>query len=109
MSLSMSKFANSADYWKARAELVETTMRQTAEALGCEPDYEAILAAAQDAERYRFLRDDFSVMSANIDGQHSWAYRRNFSLRGPTLDAAIDASMAQKRDGAACDPATEER
>lgn len=47
----------------------------------------------KDAERYRFLRNDFSVMGANIDGQHSWAYRRNFSLRGPTLDAAIDTAM----------------
>ncbi len=46
-----------------------------------------------DAKRYRFLRNDFSVMGANIDGQHSWAYRRNFSLRGPTLDAAIDTAM----------------
>ena len=50
-------------------------------------------AAMKDAERYRFLRNDFSVMGANIDGQHSWAYRRNFSLRGPTLDAAIDTAL----------------
>ena len=48
----------------------------------------------KDAERYRKLRHDFSVMGANIDGQHSWVYRRNFSLRGPTLDAAIDAEIA---------------
>ena len=46
----------------------------------------------EDAERYHFLRDDFSVSSPNIDGNHSWAYRRNFSLKGPTLDAAIDAA-----------------
>jgi len=50
-------------------------------------------ALEADAKRYRFLRNDFSVMGANIDGQHSWAYRRNFSLRGPTLDAAIDTAM----------------
>ena len=49
--------------------------------------------AEEDAERYRWLRNDFSVMGANIDGQHSWAYRRNCSLRGPTLDAAIDTAM----------------
>lgn len=49
--------------------------------------------AEEDAERYRWLRNDFSVMGANIDGQHSWAYRRNFSLRGPTPDAAIDTAM----------------
>ena len=51
------------------------------------------LAQEKDAERYHKLRDDFSVMGANIDGQHSWVYRRNFSLRGPTLDAAIDAAI----------------
>ena len=57
-------------------------------------DAVAVFAAERtDAERYRFLRKDFSVMGANIDGQHSWAYRRNFSLRGPTLDAAIDTAM----------------
>ena len=52
-----------------------------------------IAALRKDAERYRFLRNDFSVMGANIDGQHSRAYRRNFSLRGPTPDAAIDTAM----------------
>ncbi len=45
-----------------------------------------------DALRYRHLKGDFSVSSPNIDGQHAWAYRRNFSLRGPTLDAAIDTA-----------------
>jgi hypothetical protein len=49
-----------------------------------------------DAERYHFLRDDFSVSSLNIDGNHAWAYRRNFSLKGATLDAAIDAA---RKDG----------
>jgi hypothetical protein len=45
-----------------------------------------------DAERYTFLRGDFSPMGLNIDGNHAWAYRRNASLKGPTLDAAIDAA-----------------
>ena len=56
MKLSMSMFASSADYWKFRAELAETTVRETAQALGCEPDNEAMLEAAQDAARYRWLR-----------------------------------------------------
>ena len=47
-----------------------------------------------DAARYRFIKPDFSAMSVDIDGNHNWAYRRNFSLRGPSLDAAIDAAMA---------------
>ena len=57
---------------------------------------DALELAQRDADRYRFLNRDFSVMGANIDGNHSWAYRRNFSLRGPTLDAAIDEAMKDK-------------
>jgi hypothetical protein len=49
--------------------------------------------AEKDAERYRFLRKDFSPMGLNIDGNHAWAYRRNATLKGPTLDAAIDAAI----------------
>lgn len=49
-------------------------------------------ALRADAERYKFLRDDFSPMGINIDGNHAWAYRRNATLRGPNLDAAIDAA-----------------
>jgi hypothetical protein len=51
-------------------------------------------ALRKDAERYRFLRNDFSAASLNIDGNHSWAYRRNFSLLGSTLDEAIDKAIA---------------
>lgn len=51
------------------------------------------LALAADAERYRFLRQDFSPIGLNIDGNHAWAYRRNATLKGPNLDAAIDAAM----------------
>ena len=50
----------------------------------------------EDAERYHFLRRDFSVSSPDIDGNHAWAYR-NFSLRGPTLDAAIDAARKETK------------
>lgn len=45
------------------------------------------------AVRYWFLRDDFSPIGVNIDGNHAWAYRRNATLKGPNLDAAIDAAM----------------
>jgi hypothetical protein len=47
----------------------------------------------KEAERYQFLRDDFSPMGVNIDGNHAWAYRRNATLKGPNLDAAIDAAI----------------
>jgi hypothetical protein len=43
MELTMSMFATQADYWKARAELAETTVRETAEALSCAPDNEEML------------------------------------------------------------------
>lgn len=46
--------------------------------------------AKDDAERYNKVKSDFSAASLDIDGNHSWAYRRNFSLRGPSLDEAID-------------------
>ncbi len=49
-------------------------------------------ALRADAERYKFLRDDFSPMGMNINGNHAWAYRRNATLKGPNLDAAIDAA-----------------
>ena len=55
-------------------------------------------ALRKDAERYALLRGDFSPMGLNIDGQHAWAYRRNFSLKGPTLDAAIDAAIDAARE-----------
>ena len=48
----------------------------------------------KDAARYAFLRSDFSPMGLDANANHSWAYRRNFTLRGPNLDAAIDAAMA---------------
>lgn len=47
----------------------------------------------KDAARYRFLEADFSPMGLDIDGNHVWAYRRNASLKGPTLSDAIDAAM----------------
>jgi hypothetical protein len=53
-------------------------------------------AEGKDAERYHFLRDDFSPIGLNIDGNHAWAYRRNATLKGPTLDAAIDAAIAER-------------
>lgn len=68
--MSMSQYASEAHYWKAEAE-----------------------QNALDAARYRFLRHDFSPMGVNIDGNHAWAYRRNATLKGPNLDAAIDAAI----------------
>lgn len=74
------------------AELLNAIHAATELALKADAELDSL---RKDAARYHFLRSDFSVMGANIDGQHSWAYRRNFSLRGPTLDAAIDAARGQ--------------
>jgi len=52
-----------------------------------------IVALEKDAKRYRFLRDGFSPMGLNIDGNHAWVYRCNATLKGLNLDAAIDAAM----------------
>ena len=48
-------------------------------------------AEAEDAARYRKLSRDFAAMSVDIDGNHTWVHRRSLSLRGPTMDAAVDA------------------
>ena len=89
MQVSMSMFASSADYWKFRAELAETTVRETAEALGCEPDNEAMLDAAQDAARYRWLRSTTNWAS-NSSGE------RIDVRNSPELwDSAIDAAIAR--------------
>lgn len=55
-------------------------------------------ALERDAARYRFLESDFSPMGLNIDGNHAWAYRRNATLKGPTLKAAIDAALKGHHD-----------
>lgn len=54
--------------------------------------FEQLQRMAKDAERFRKIEHDFSPMGLDANGNHPWAYRRNFSLRGPTLAAAIDAA-----------------
>lgn len=50
----------------------------------------------KDAERYASLKRDFSAASVDIDGNHCWVYRRNFSLLGSTLDEAVDKARQPK-------------
>jgi hypothetical protein len=49
-----------------------------------------------DAKRYKFLYNDFSPMGLNIGGNHTWVYRRNATLKGQNLSAAIDAAIAKR-------------
>ena len=51
MQLTMSMFATQADYWKARAELAEKTVEETAKELGCKPDNEAMLECARHLQQ----------------------------------------------------------
>ncbi|MES2973424.1 MAG: hypothetical protein V4757_07435 [Pseudomonadota bacterium] len=51
---------------------------------------------AEQAAMYRELRRDFSPMGVNIDGQHAWVYRRNATLKGPTLDDALRTAMTKE-------------
>lgn len=70
MELTMSMFATQADYWKARAELAETTVAETAEALGCRPDNEEMLGKVDE------LRNALAVVV------HDWTqqFERNGHL-----------------------------
>lgn len=51
----------------------------------------------KDAERYRWLRDKSRVFKQDPDmsGNHYWMIQANGSLRGATLDAAIDAAKSR--------------
>lgn len=50
---------------------------------------EHITGMAQDAERYLVLKELFSPMSLDINGNHSWICRGS-PLRGPSLKEAVD-------------------
>ncbi len=67
MELTMSMFATQADYWKARAELAETTVAETAEALGCKPDNEEMLG------RVDKLRSALTELRDRIMGHPAYA------------------------------------
>ena len=88
MDLTMSMFSTPADYWKARSDLAEETVRETAAALGCKPDNESMLAAARDAERYRWLRQrEIEVSRYTLVGQRA----------SERLDDQIDAEIEESK------------
>ena len=70
----------------------ETTATKAAERYR-NSDIESLRAQVEqyreDAERYRAIEHDFSVMSPDIDGNHYWIWRGR-GYRGPNLRAAID-------------------
>ena len=52
-----------------------------------------------DAERYQWLRARYRAMSMDMGGNHSWVPdgRVMRELRGPTLNAAIDAALKEPK------------
>ena len=61
-------------------------------------DLRAQLAEAQkDAERWRWLKDHARIFrqSPDMSGNHYWMVHATTTLRGPTLDAAIDAAKGE--------------
>lgn len=54
-----------------------------------------IAALRADAERYLWLKPNFRVMSPDMGGQHRYSPTGPVTrMRGPTLDAAIDAERS---------------
>ncbi len=52
---------------------------------------------AQDAERYRYIRDVLVRLgSPKMDSQHYWHFNTLKAGRGPTFDAAIDMEMRER-------------
>lgn len=60
----------------------------------------SLLAALDEAEkharRWKTISQEFRVMSPHIDGNHCWVLRSSDRLRGPTMEAAVDAIAAQE-------------
>ena len=61
-----------------------------------------LAALRKDAERYRWLRQDECIADWDAAGVLELYAGPDYSRKnGESLDAAIDAAMAPKRDGAA--------
>lgn len=55
---------------------------------------------AKDAERWRFIKDQFSPFSVNIEGNHAWQWRGNPErLRGYSISEAVDKAIESKKRG----------
>jgi len=46
-----------------------------------------------DAERWQAVKPLFRVMSLDMSGNHTWVLSHHGLLKGPSIDAAIDALM----------------
>ena len=64
----MSMFATQVDYWKARAELAESTVAETARELGCENDNEAILTVIDALKNPPSTESTIAAKCQRIEG-----------------------------------------
>ena len=82
------------DYNALRADL-DRAIVNFGDAAATVCDMRAQLAEARrDAERWRWLKDHARIFrqSPDMSGNHYWMVHATTTLRGPTLDAAIDAA-----------------
>jgi len=55
-----------------------------------------IQALRKDAERYRWLKKQFRIMSLDMGGNHTWVLQRPLR-EGCSIDAVCDASMEKQQ------------
>lgn len=61
-------------------------------------EVEAAAADKRDAERYRFIKSKTKTFSLDMSGQHTYVVDFAIArLRGPSLDQAVDAALAQRQ------------
>ena len=85
------------DYNTLRADL-DRAIVNFGDAAATVCDMRAQLAEARrDAERWRWLKDHARIFrqSPDMSGNHYWMVHATTTLRGPTLDAAIDAAKGK--------------
>lgn len=59
---------------------------------------DALEGAMVDAERYRWVRKRFRIMSLDISGQHGYVPTGEIGrIKGPSFDAAIDAAREKEK------------
>lgn len=100
MELTMSMFANKADYWRARAELAERTVLETAKEMGCEPDNEAMLKRAAELMADKDRLDRLELYHREMDawdrkqmaGKTMWVLFATDGVQGASR-RIIDATL----------------
>lgn len=56
-----------------------------------------VQALRKDAERYKWLKKQFRIMSPDMGGNHSWVLQRPLR-KGHSVDVVCDAAMEKKND-----------